>query len=160
VRERWAWWDWSTVGIAIHDGFKSYLGYACQHSLCKAHLRELTFLEEEEHLAWAGKMKALLIEIKTAVAGAVAAGQRQLAASQRQSFMWRDSRMLRQGLATESQKPPPASGKRGKKKQSQAKNLLDRLRQYGDATLRFMTDFRVPFDNNQAERDLRMMKVQ
>src|SRR5512138_826680 len=55
-------------GRAIHDGLRSYLSYACAHALCNAHhLRELTFLEEELHLPWAGKMKSLLVEIKTAV---------------------------------------------------------------------------------------------
>jgi len=148
-------------GIAIHDGWSAYLGYSCQHGLCNAHhLRELTFLEEEEQLVWAGKLKRLLVEMKTAVERAVAAGQSALAASQRQSFVRRYGRLLRQGLAGESQKEPPKSGKRGKKKQSKAKNLLDRLQQYRRETLRFMVDFRVPFDNNLAERDLRMMKVQ
>jgi transposase len=148
-------------GIAIHDGWPSYLGYGCRHGLCNAHhLRELTFLEEEEQLGWAGKLKRLLVEMKTAVERAVAGGKSALSASQRQSFVRRYSRLLRQGLAGESQREPPESGKRGKKKQSKAKNLLDRLSQYRRETLRFMADFRVPFDNNLAERDLRMMKVQ
>lgn len=150
----------SFSGTAMHDAWPAYLGYGCRHALCNAHhLRELTFLEQECQMKWAGKMKTLLLEIKKRVEEAVAAGHKEVAAKEQQSFVRRYKRLLQQGLFIESQKPALASGKRGKKRQSKAKNLLDRLQKYRAETLRFMEDFGVPFDNNLAERDLRMMKV-
>jgi transposase len=58
--------------------------------------------------------------------------------------------------------PPPAkpAGKRGRVAKTKARNLLERLRDFEDDVLRFMTDEGVSFTNNQAERDLRMIKVQ
>ena len=76
-----------------------------------------------------------------------------------EAFLARYQAVLTAGLATN-----PAvlavPGQKGRPKQSKARNLLLRLHQRQAETLRFMTDFRVPFDNNQAERDLRLMKVQ
>ena len=55
---------------------------------------------------------------------------------------------------------PPPSGKRGRTRKSKAANLLGRLDLYANDVLRFATDFRVGFDNNEAERQVRMVKVQ
>lgn len=148
-------------GIAQHDALHCYLTYPCEHALCNAHhLRELTYLEEEQRLRWAARMKQLLIEMKRSVEEARFGGNSSLSKTQIQEYESRYEKILNQGYRTERRKPAPISGKRGRKKQSKAKNLLDRLRRYRNETLRFMYDFRVPFDNNQAERDVRMMKVQ
>jgi transposase len=148
-------------GTVVHDGLRSYLSYDCRHSLCNAHhLRALTFIHEQMGQAWAGEMKRLLVEIKAAVAEAQQHGAAALAASQSEDFERRYQASLEQGFVLEQAAPRLPTGRRGRKKQSKAKNLLDRLDQYRRETLAFMSDFALPFDNNLAERDLRMMKVQ
>jgi transposase len=153
-------------GVSVHDGLSSYHDdqFQCEHALCNAHhLRELTFIEEELGQNWAGEFKGLLIEIKAAVAQAQAEGRQALSESEQVGYELAYRKLLLEGLLANP--PPPSSQnegkrKRGRKKQSKAKNLLDRLHDYEQEVLRFMRDFRVPFDNNQAERDLRMLKVQ
>lgn len=149
-------------GTSVHDGLAAYRQYDCRHALCNAHhLRELTAVEEHDHQPWATHMKELLVEIKDHVAQQQAAGQDRIAPAVRQDFVQRYQCILDAGFAAN---PPPDPGleppKRGRVKQSKAKNLLDRLSTDRAAVLAFMDDWRVPFDNNQAERDLRMVKVQ
>jgi transposase len=147
-------------GRAIHDGFSSYWQYDCAHGLCNAHhLRELLFAHEQMNKTWAEQMKALLVEIKQAVDTAKAQQQTALAPTQLADYEQRYGALLQAGLEEEPHDLPPPTGQRGRKKQSKSKNLLDRLVKYQAETLAFMKDFAVPFDNNLAERDLRMMKV-
>lgn len=149
------------TGTAVHDGYSCYQDYSCQHSLCNAHhLRELTFLSEQYHLSWANKMIDHLLKIKDTVDDARQAGKTALDKIEIAKFERRYQRILREGFAADIAPEPPDHPRRGRKKQSKAKNLLDRLSNYRKETLAFMYDFNVPFDNNQAERDIRMMKVQ
>lgn len=147
-------------GIAVHDAWASYWQADCAHALCNAHhLRELTALVEQGGQAWAQSLQDLLRAIKRTVETAVARGAEGLDAATHEAFFARYEALLTAGL----QLNPAAvaiPGQRGRSKQSKARNLLLRLQQRQAAVLRFMTDFRVPFDNNLAERDLRMMKVQ
>ena len=69
------------------------------------------------------------------------------------------SRILEEGFAYHASPPPLPSGKRGKQKQRDGKNLLDRLKEKRDCVLRFIYDFSVAFTNNQGERDIRMVKL-
>ena len=149
-------------GISVHDGWASYFWYECAHGLCNAHhLRELRFIAERYEQPWAATMMTLLRTIKAQVDRARAAGESELRAEQLSAFEQQYQTLLTAGF--DANLPPPmdvdAPKKRGRTKQSPPKNLLDRLDLHDTAVLAFMFDFRVPFDNNQAERDVRMMKL-
>jgi transposase len=147
-------------GTSVHDGWAPYRQYACRHALCNAHhLRELAWVAEQDGQSWAGALAALLRTIKQAVEAARERGQAALSARARRRFRQRYTRLLAEGLAAN---PPPSDAgppRRGRPKQSKAKNLLDRLAR-ADEVLAFMDDVAIPFDNNQAEQDVRMVKVQ
>ena len=150
------------TGRLIHDGWAPYWHYRCQHGLCNAHhLRELTAIAEQPGQGWATELHALLVAMKRHVDAGRAAGRRSSPPAVRDQFVARYRALLAAGYAAN---PPPqraADGpKRGRLKQSKARNLLDRLRGHEAEALAFLHDWAVPFDNNQAERDLRMLKVQ
>ena len=149
-------------GVSIHDGLASYAKYESIHALCNAHhLRELRFIVERYEQDWASNMMTLLVEIKTTIAIAQAAGETSLTLTQLADFERRYQEIIEAGLIVN---PPPHVNldlpkPKGRPKQSLPKNLLDRLKLHQSPVLLFMHDWRVPFDNNQAERDLRMMKL-
>jgi transposase len=149
----------SFKGIAIHDFWKAYYHYKdFQHGICNAHiLRELVGIKDNYSQIWADRMKKLLLKIKQS--GEEKAGA--LNPKTLQKFEKRYAAIL--DLAEISNPLPPksqaASHKRGKQARTKARNLLDRMRLYKADILRFMHDPEVPFDNNLAERDIRMSKV-
>lgn len=147
-------------GRAIHDYWKPYFTYSCDHGLCNGHhLRELTFIHEQDQQEWAGQMKALLLDIKDTVESVQLQAERLDDATIRK-FERQYRRIIKTG---HQENPSPVITnpvkKRGKPKQSPAKNLLDRFEKHPKEILAFMYDFNVPFDNNQGERDIRMTKV-
>ena len=150
-------------GKAVHDGWKSYQSYDCEYCLCQAHhLRELQFIWERQQQPWAFQMSLFLSTVKQRADSARADGQTHLDPDQVQDLEARYQSILTQGFAANPPPPDPEPGtpkKRGCPKQSVPKNLLDRLKIHQAAVLGFLYDFEVPFDNNQAERDIRMMKL-
>jgi transposase len=146
-------------GTLLHDAYASYWVFEqCQHALCNAHiLRELRFLQEAQGQTWAGELQNLLVTMKKAVENAQAYGKLEPTVLAR--FTQAYTELLAAGWQANPPPEKPPLPKQGRLKQSTAQNLLQRLGKYQAAVLAFIHDFRVPFDNNLAERDLRMMKV-
>jgi len=148
------------TGVSIHDGWASYFLYPCSHACCNVHLlRELLFLAEEHGCQWAADLKSLLLDMKEATLQRRSQGKHWLDPLEVADWERQFLRILDEGdLAHPRATAPP--GTRGRCKQSPARNLLDRVRKYQHAFLCFLEDLRVDFDNNQAERDVRMVKLQ
>ena len=150
----------SFTGVAVHDGLAAYRRYEqASHGLCNAHhLRELAGMAELTGQTWTTELAQLLVELHVAVELAKAAGRTKLPARRLASFGKRYDAFVAQGKQLN---PPPArTGKRGRPALGPAGSLLARLETHRADVLRFATDFAVPFDNNQAERDVRMVKLQ
>lgn len=137
-------------GVLVHDHWKAYFQFFCQHALCNAHhLRELQKAIEEDNSVWAKAMQDLLKEINAAVR--LAGGF--IDSAEAKQYRKRYRKIIDQG----QEECPQDLEKRA---QSKTRNLLERLQLYEEETLRFMENKEVPFTNNQGENDLRMTKVQ
>jgi transposase len=140
-------------GIAVHDGWKSYNNYGCDHALCNAHLqRELTGIEENCKQQWAKGMNELLTEMKK-YSDECKEQIQELDFEQIKALEKRFNNIVIKGI--EENPPslnPEKQGKRGKNPKTKARNLLDRFIEHKEEILRFLIDLRVPFENNQAER--------
>ena len=146
-------------GTAVHDALPAYLAYACPHGLCNAHLlRDLTAASETTDQSWPKQMSDLLLAIKAAVEQAWMAGQAQLSPQCIHDFSEQYHHLIEPALQA-NPPPPPVRGRSGRQRQGPLRSLLLRLKIHQSAVLAFMHDFQVPFDNNLAERDLRMAKV-
>ena len=147
-------------GVAVHDFYRSYLKVECEHALCNAHLiRELkAVIERDPTQLWAKGMIRLMVTANRMVQAAKEKGKESLSVEAHDRLM-----VMYDALLTKADQLNPkaeANGKRGRTKQTKTRNLIDRLIRYKSDILRFISDFKVPFDNNLAERDLRMVKVQ
>ena len=150
------------TGRAVHDHWKPYFhSDDGAHALCNAHhLRELHCITTQYQQSWSTDMSALLLKIKAAVEAMPASAMR-LSPAHLEALTRRYDEVVHEGFAANPPPPVPdgTPNKRGRSKQPPPVNLLIRLRDFKASVLAFMSDFRVPFENNQGERDIRMVKV-
>ena len=148
-------------GIAVHDCWAPYWAYpGIVHALCCAHLlRELVAVEENHPKErWATAFKQLLLAMKAAKEKAVAKGKTALSRYHLTKFERLYQRIIAQAKRSN---PVFESGekKRGRKKKGKIRSLVERLATYKESICLFIKNIAVPFDNNQAERDIRMVKT-
>ncbi|MBK8753692.1 MAG: transposase [Candidatus Competibacteraceae bacterium] len=148
-------------GNAVHDHWKSYWSYThCTHSLCNAHhLRELRYCQELTGHFWPFRSPPPSRGRPRGGRRRRAAGQTTLESGYVADLLARYDQQVKNGLAAYPVRPPEP-GRKGRVKQHlRPPNLLLRLRDYKTQVWRFLTDWRVPFDNNRAERMVRPVKV-
>ena len=146
-------------GVLVHDFWKSYFVYGqCLHALCNAHiLRELTGIIDNFKQEWAQKMITLLVELnnKVKLSGGFLVGNDLDDFKNRYDEILSAARMENPIIA----QPSEINKKRGRIAKSKPQNLIERMAEHKEDILRFATDPQIPFDNNQAERDIRMSKL-
>jgi len=149
-------------GLLVHDFWAAYLTLSCKHSYCNAHLlRELKAMKELSGHPWAGQMSAVLMEMKAAAEVAVSRAVAQVPAALHKQLHQRYDKLVADAQQTHPKNNNrPASRPRGRLKQSEEYSLLGRLDKHRAEVLLFFDQPGIPFDNNLAERDLRMLKVQ
>ena len=145
-------------GVLCHDHWKPYYQYTqCQHALCNAHhIRELERAWEQDGMQWAKALQTLLKDMNKQQID-----NPNLDEDTKRQYLAQYQKILAEG---EIECPPPdensqIKGKRGRLKRTKSRALLERLRDYQDDVLRFLTSTAVPFTNNQGENDIRMTKV-
>lgn len=149
------------TGTLVHDHWKPYYTYTCLHALCNAHhIRELEYAAAEDKQIWAANMQSLLCKINDMV------NHTEISALTTELCIECEKKYDDIIAAGEKECPLPEPAiidgkkKKGRIKKSKSRNLLERLRNFKEDTLRFMHDPLVPFTNNAGENDLRMTKVQ
>ncbi len=144
-------------GRLIHDFWKAYFQLDCLHGLCNPHLiRELQGVAELDSQPWVVEMEKALLDMY------LFSRTRIQPPSDLELAPWleRYQEIIQQGWEANPLSPTHAPPKRGRVKKSKAQNLLERMQKHRDEVLAFLWDPRVPFSNNQAEQDIRMIKVQ
>lgn len=146
-------------GYLVHDRYASYFKYEqVEHSLCNAHLlRELKYLHEQEGCPWALAIKDLLLKAKQHKEQNPSVSKHYRTRIENEFNKLVKKQLKKEEKAMASLSSGPVC--RGKPKRSKAHNLLIALHKHQQAVLAFLRESHVPFDNNQAERDLRMIKT-
>lgn len=148
-------------GIIVHDCWSSYWKYQdVTHAICCAHLlRELNgVIENHPEQTWAPKFRKLLLDMKKVRDKALRADKTEVSYYYHHKFDKKYDDIIKTAYE-ENPLPETIANKRGRKKKSKVLNLICRLDNYKGAVCLFINNLYVPFDNNQAERDLRMIKV-
>lgn len=148
-------------GIAVHDCWQSYWMYpAVQHAICCAHLlRELTgILENHPEQTWTKQMIELLLRMKKIRDKAVDSNKESLSYYHLHGFDV-DYETIIDVARTQNPIKEKESNKRGRQAKGKVRALVERLADYKESICLFTKNFIVPFDNNQAERDIRMIKI-
>ena len=141
-------------GISVHDRWASYDNYACTHSFCNSHLlRELKWVKEEVGRAWAEKMITLLVHANNLKK------ENKLNATTISFVEEQYRQIIGQGSIEEPPLVIPAIKRRGRIKKPKSLKLLETFIDNKEQILRFVHIKDVPFDNNLAERDIRMVKL-
>jgi transposase len=151
----------SFSGIAVHDCWAPYWKYPdIVHALCCAHLlRELIGIEENNPKEkWATAFKKLLLAMKMAKEKAIEKGKDALSRYHLYKFDLLYERIIVQAYR-KNPFPKSIEKKRGRPKKGKVLSLVERLTTHKEAIFLFLKNFAVPFDNNQAERDIRMIKT-
>ena len=138
----------------VHDRAQMYWNYGAHHSVCAAHLlRDLNALKVlKRHAGWADAMRQVLLDAKTEVDTARHHEQNAIDADTLAGIEEAYNTVLHQAMAT-------ISGEPNSKAERAATNLACALFDYQTEILAFTRNLNIPFDNNQAERDLRMTKT-
>ncbi|RLD42705.1 MAG: IS66 family transposase [Bacteroidetes bacterium] len=143
-------------GRLIHDFWKPYFNYSCEHGLCNPHLlRELTFLFEQQDQIWAKKMFDLLLKMNNFVREQ----SKQLSPELKDPWLKQFHEIMSEGWEANPLPKKPEKKKRGRQAKTKSQNLLTRFGDFEDSILAFLHDINVPFSNNLAEQDIRMIKV-
>lgn len=148
-------------GIIVHDCWGSYWKYQdVTHAICCAHLlRELNgVIENHPEQTWAVRFKKLLLDMKKVRDKALLSDKDEVSYYHRHKYDREYDDIIKTAYK-ENPLPETPAKKRGRKKKSKVLNLICRLDNYKESVCLFLKNLFVPFDNNQAERDLRMVKV-